>query len=55
MIGGLDPGRPAGWLLLQIPLFRAPAACWCARAMLESTLTSQVINPAASARACKPV
>jgi hypothetical protein len=27
-------------------------ACWCARAMVESTDTSQVISPAASARAC---
>nr|WP_207386202.1 hypothetical protein [Protofrankia symbiont of Coriaria ruscifolia] len=28
----------------------APAACWWARATVESTDTSQVINPAASAR-----
>jgi hypothetical protein len=39
---------------LQIPLLRAPAACWWARATVESTLTSQVISPAASARACSP-
>ena len=45
----------AGRLGLQIPLLRAPAACWCARATVESTLTSQVISPAASARACKDV
>ena len=45
----------AGWLHLQIPLFRAPAACWWARTTVESTLTSQVISPAASARACKLV
>jgi hypothetical protein len=48
----LDPG---GRLGLQIPLFRAPAACWCARATVESTETSQVISPAASARACSAV
>ncbi|MFF1476716.1 hypothetical protein ACFVYD_03890 [Streptomyces sp. NPDC058301] len=36
---------------LQIPLFRAPTACWCARAMVESTETSQVVSPSASARA----
>ena len=42
----------AGRLGLQIPLFRALAACWCARAIVESTLISQVISPAASARAC---
>src|SRR5205814_8070228 len=30
--------HPAGRLSLQIPLFRAPAACWCARATVESTL-----------------
>jgi len=56
------PGRdrPARYryrrrLGLRIPLFRAPAACWCARATVESTLTSQVISPAASALACSPV
>jgi hypothetical protein len=51
MIGRLGAGR----LSLQIPLLRAPAACWCARSIVESTLTSQVISPAASARACSPV
>jgi hypothetical protein len=53
MIGRLDidSTRRFG---LQIPLFRAPAACWCARQTVESTLTSQAINPAASARACSP-
>jgi hypothetical protein len=45
----------AGRLGLQAPLFRAPAACWCARATVESTDTSQVISPAASARACNAV
>jgi hypothetical protein len=40
---------------LQIPLFRAPAACWCARMIVESTLTSHTISPAASARVCNPV
>jgi hypothetical protein len=55
MIGRLDPADAAGWLLLQIPLLGAPAACWCARAMVESTLTSQVISPAASAEACNAV
>lgn len=41
---------PAGWLLLQIPLFRAPAACWWARHTVESTLMSQVMSSLASAR-----
>jgi hypothetical protein len=54
MILRLD-GDPARRLGLQIPLFRAPAACWCARAIVESTLTSQVIRPAASAAACNAV
>jgi len=45
----------AGRLGLQIPLFRAPAACWCARATVESTDTSQVISPAASAQPCNAV
>src|SRR4051794_18103744 len=31
---------------------RAPAACWCARLIVESTLTSQVISLAAAARVC---
>ena len=31
-VTGRLPGRPAGRPGLQIPLFRAPAACWCARA-----------------------
>lgn len=48
MIGRLVPDA-AGWLGLQIPLFRAPAACWWARALVESTDTSQVILPAAPA------
>lgn len=39
----------AGFVPLQIPLLRAPAACWWARATVESTLTSQVIRPCASA------
>ena len=61
-LGGQPTAGPAqpmvsrlgtGWLHLQIPLFRAPAACWCARTTVESTLTSQVISPAASARARK--
>src|SRR5262245_20168969 len=46
---------PTGWFGLQVPLFLAPAACWCDRAVVESTLTSQVIRPAASARACNAV
>jgi len=45
----------AGRFGLQVPLFRAPAACLCARATVESTDTSQVISPAASARPCKAV
>ena len=54
MIVGFVLGT-AGRFGLQVPLFRAPAACWCARATVESTETSQVISPAASARACNAV
>jgi hypothetical protein len=50
MVGRLDED-PAGRLLLQIPLFAAPAACWWARQTVESTLTSQVIKLFASASA----
>jgi hypothetical protein len=46
---------PTGRFGLQVPLFRAPAACWCARTTVESTLTSQVINPKPSARVCNAV
>lgn len=46
---GVDP---AGRLALQIPFLRAPAACWWARQTVESTLTSQVIRPCASAWTC---
>jgi hypothetical protein len=46
---------PAERPSLQIPFFRAPAACWCARATVETTGTSQVISPAASPRPCSPV
>ena len=53
-VGGLVLDA-AGRLGLQVPLFRAPAACWCARATVESTETSQVISPAASARPCNAV
>ena len=42
----------AGRAGLQVPLFRAPGACWCARTTVASTHTSQVISPAASARPC---
>ncbi|MEO3793222.1 hypothetical protein ABGB14_23670 [Nonomuraea sp. B10E15] len=38
MIGRFET-LAAGRLGLQIPLLRAPAACWCARVMVESTLT----------------
>ncbi|GAA1314778.1 hypothetical protein GCM10009634_85060 [Saccharothrix xinjiangensis] len=56
MIIGLGPTRfGVGRLDLQIPLFLAPAACWCARVIVESTLTSHTIDPAASARACNAV
>jgi hypothetical protein len=51
VVVGLDVD-PAGRLLLQIPLLRAPAACWCARAIVESTLMAHVIRPFASASAC---
>jgi hypothetical protein len=46
---GVDP---TGRLALQIPFLRAPAACWWARQTVESTLTSQVIRPFASAWTC---
>jgi hypothetical protein len=32
---------PTWWFSLQIPFLRAPAACWWARAIVESTDTSQ--------------
>jgi hypothetical protein len=49
VIGRFGLAFSAWWFLRQIPLFRAPAACWWARAMVESTDTSQTIRPAASA------
>jgi hypothetical protein len=48
VVGRLD-GNAAGQFLLQIPFFEAPAACWWARQTVESTFTSQVIRPFASA------
>ncbi len=48
-------GDAAGRLLLQLPLFLAPAACWWARHTVESTLMSQVISSFASAQACSAV
>lgn len=45
--------NPARWFGLQIRLPRAPAACRCARATVESTDTSQTTRPARSARAYK--
>jgi hypothetical protein len=48
-------GDAAGRLLLQVPLFRAPRACWCARQTVESTLMSRVIRFFASAWACSSV
>ncbi len=46
---------PTWWFSLQIPFLRAPAACWWARAIVESTDTSQLIRPAASAKHCNAV
>lgn len=46
---------PAGRLSWACLFLRAPAACWCARQIVESTFTSHVISPAASALACSPV
>src|SRR6185437_6346393 len=45
--------RPSAWSAGSPSgrLRRAPAACWCARTTVESTLTCQVISPAAFARA----
>lgn len=43
-------GDAAGRLLLQLPFFLAPAACWWARTTVESMLMSQVISSFASAR-----
>lgn len=50
VVGRLDED-PAGWLLLEVPLFAAPAACRRARQTVEPTFTSQVIRPFASASA----
>jgi hypothetical protein len=44
VVVGLDE-EAAGRLLLQFPILRAPAACWWARAIVESTLTPHVIRP----------
>lgn len=41
----------SGWINLQIPFLRAPAACWWARQTVESTEISHVIRSFASARA----
>jgi hypothetical protein len=46
LISWLVPGR----LGLQVPLFRVPAACWCAWTAAGSMDTSQVTCPAMSAR-----
>jgi hypothetical protein len=46
---------PARFFALPVPPLRAPAACWWALATVESTLTSQVIKPLASAWACNRV
>jgi hypothetical protein len=54
VVVGLDCDT-AGRLLLQVPLFLAPAACWWARQTVESTLRSQVIRSLASARAWSSV
>jgi hypothetical protein len=50
VVGRLDEDA-AGRFLLKVPLFAAPAACWWARQTVESTFTSQVIRPFASASA----
>src|SRR5690242_4697196 len=41
--------RPAR---IMVPLFRAPAACWWTRQIVESTETSHSMCPAASALTC---
>ena len=46
MIIGLLTIDPAGRLGLQIPLFRAPAACWYAGATVESTTVVPMIHQA---------
>jgi hypothetical protein len=38
VVGRLDEDS-AGRLLLEVPLLAAPAACWWARQMVESTFT----------------
>ncbi|WP_415925650.1 hypothetical protein [Streptomyces scabiei] len=50
VVGRLDEDA-AGRFLLEVPLFAAPAACWWAWQTVESTYTSQVIRPLASASA----
>jgi hypothetical protein len=53
-----DRGRRAQGRCLRVapfgdpPFYGPPAACWWARATVDSTLTSQVIRPFASALAC---
>jgi hypothetical protein len=46
-----SPGSGPGGSFCAAGFFLAPAACWCARAVPESTDTSQVTCPASSARA----
>lgn len=46
---------PPGGSFCRSPFFPAPAACWWARTMVESTLISQVIRSLASARTCRAV
>jgi hypothetical protein len=54
VVGGLDVDS-AWFLALPVPRCGPRAACWCALATVESTLTSQVITPLASAWACRAV
>ena len=48
VFGVLDPPFSSSKLGLR----RAPAACWCARATVLSTLTSHTISPAVSDLIC---
>lgn len=41
VVGGLVV-QTTGWLFLPVASVRAPAACWCARLVIEPTLTVHV-------------
>ncbi|MBB4887121.1 hypothetical protein FHS38_003166 [Streptomyces netropsis] len=43
------------WFAGRVPFLRAPAACWCARTMVESTATTHSRSSSASGWASRAV